>query len=126
MARWVSLPQLRRCRRVARSDRALAMRRVWTTDVGHRRHRVSGYADAADDLVSRDVVCEQFQDRHQRLGSATNLGLGQLSDRLGVALDGCGCAVFPTRPPPVSEPSFKTRSNPPASYSRTAGMGTIG
>ena len=53
--------------RVARSNGALAMRRVRPTDVGDCGHPVSGHAD---DVVSSNVVRHQLQDGHQRAGLA--------------------------------------------------------
>ena len=45
----------------------------------------SRYPHAADDVVSRDVVHHQLQDRHECPGPAAGVGLGELSNRLGVA-----------------------------------------
>ncbi len=85
LAGRLSLPGLRRRHRVACSNGAPAMRRVWPTDLGDRRHRVSGHANAADDVVSGDVVCEQLEDGDQCSGPAAGVGPGQLPNRLGLA-----------------------------------------
>ena len=90
LAGRISLPALRRRHRMAGSNGALAMRRVRPTDVGDRGHLVSRHADAADDVVSSDVVRHQLQDGHQRAGAAAGVGPGELSHRLDVAAQVCG------------------------------------
>jgi len=51
---------------LAGANRAVAMRGMWPPDIGDGGHDFSRYADAAVDLVSRDVLRHQ-----QRLGSGS-------------------------------------------------------
>ncbi len=47
-------------------------------DLADSRHDFPGHAEAAGDVVSRDVVLDEPKERCQRLGVAAGLGVGQL------------------------------------------------
>ena len=48
--------------------------RVSATDLSDGRHNFPGHAEALGDLVPRDVVCDEPEERSQRIG-ASALGL---------------------------------------------------
>ena len=85
LALRLSVPPLWKRQGVATANGAVAVCGVWPADLGHRGHHLSGHAHAAQDLVSRYVVGDQPEDRHQRRHLAARPGLGQLSDGVGVA-----------------------------------------
>ena len=49
---------------------------VSATDLGDGRHNFSGHAEASGDVVPRDVVCDESEERSQRTGFAACLGAG--------------------------------------------------
>src|SRR6266496_2439025 len=85
MARRVSMPCLRRREGLGSASSTLAVRGVWAADLDYGRHHLSGHQDAADYLVSRDVVGHKFEDRDQCSGAPAGVGTWQLSDRVDLA-----------------------------------------
>src|SRR5262249_32157663 len=67
------------------AEGALSVRRLWATDLGDGRHDLSGHAYAVDDLVSRALVDQQSEDRHERQGPPAGFGAGQLRDGMDLA-----------------------------------------
>src|SRR3954468_16776231 len=70
VARWISVPALRRCEELAAPFGAPGMRQLWVSNVGHGGGDVSRHAKATGVMVSNDVVGNQPEERGQRLGSA--------------------------------------------------------
>ena len=51
---------------------------VSATDLSDGRHNFPGHTEALGDLVSRDVVCDEPEERSQRIRVAARLGVGEL------------------------------------------------
>jgi hypothetical protein len=78
LAERLSVSEVWRNDGVAGSRRTLAVRRLWSTDVGHSGDGVPRHTDAADRVVSRHVVGHQLEGRHERADLAAFAGPGQL------------------------------------------------
>jgi len=76
---------LRRRQGVGGSYHLVPVFELRLSDLSDGWHRVPGYAEAPLRLVSGDVVCDQPEERRQRLGLAASPLTGQLSNRLVVA-----------------------------------------
>ena len=85
VARWVSVPALRRRKGLAATFGAPGMRELRVSNVGHGGDDLPGHAQATGVVVSHDVVGDQPEERSQRLGSAARPWAGKLQDRLDVA-----------------------------------------
>ena len=82
---------------LARAYRVVPVRRMWTADLRDRRDHFSGHAHAIDDVVSRDVVGDQPEDRRERAAIAAGAGPRELRDRLDVAAQVAAGHVRPGR-----------------------------
>ena len=79
------MPSVRTREVVAGARRTVPVCRVRAPNIRDRWDSLSGFAHAAADLVSRDVVVDESEDGRQRLGSATHAGLAQLQNGLDMA-----------------------------------------
>ena len=59
--------------------------RLPAPDLGHGGHDFPRHAEAAGDVVSCDVVCDQPEERCQRTGLAAGPRAGELGDGLDLA-----------------------------------------
>jgi len=100
LARRLSLPALWPSEGVAGPRwSAVALRRLWSSDVGDRRNDFPRHADAAADVVSSHVVGHQPEDRRQCLGHAACARSRQLQDGVDlVAQVAAGDGSPPPRP----------------------------
>jgi hypothetical protein len=48
------------------------------TNLSDGRHHFPGHAEAPGDVVPRDVVCDESEERSQRVRVAARLGVGEL------------------------------------------------
>jgi hypothetical protein len=85
MARRLSMSPMRPPEGLAGSRAPVAVRHVWAADLGDGWHDLPGHADAAADVVSRDVVRHQPEDGDERPDPATRPGPRELPDRVDVA-----------------------------------------
>ena len=74
MARWLSAPALSGIEGRHGSWHFVPVLRVSETDLGDGRHDFSGHAQAARDVVSGHVVCDEPEERSQRTGLAEGAG----------------------------------------------------
>src|SRR5262245_32279467 len=86
LAQGVSLLAMPTPEGVAGAGRAaVALCRMWTSDLGNIGHDLPRHADAVDDVVPSDVVGHQPEDWRQRVGSAAGPGVAQLQDGVELA-----------------------------------------
>ena len=52
--------------------------RVSATNLSDSGHHFPGHAEAPGDVVPRDVVCDESEERSQRVRVAARLGVGEL------------------------------------------------
>ena len=70
------MPALPRRQGCLGSCHLVSVLRLPATDLGHGGYDFPGHAEAAGDVVSRDVVCDQPEERCQRAGLAAGPGTG--------------------------------------------------
>ena len=78
LAGGFSLPAVQRSQGCLGPCHPVPVLRLPAPDLGHGGYDFPGHAEAAGDVVSRDVVCDQPEERCQRTGLAAGPWAGEL------------------------------------------------
>lgn len=84
LAGRISVPPLQWPQSVAVSIGAIAMRQLWTSDLGNRRDDLSGHTQTVGSVVPHDVVGDKSEKRGECPGSAEGPRIGKLQNSLDV------------------------------------------
>jgi hypothetical protein len=73
---------------------ARGVQRLWLPNFGYSRDDLPGYADTFAGLVPCDVVDDHSEERRQRIGTATCVGLEELRNGVGHGCTNCVALWF--------------------------------
>ena len=78
VAGWFSMSALQRSEGCLGPCHLVPVLPLPAPDLGHGGHDFPRHTEAAGDVVSCDVVCDESEERRQRTGVAAGVGAGEL------------------------------------------------